>query len=388
MIKKFTSCFFALIVLVFTVSCSGDSDEPVVNNQPFTLTTEAVQILNASTVMFNGKISSITNTYPGFCWSSTPNFAFNQEQALAVSQVGNDGVFSLTLTNEFLPGTTYYVKAFSQENGNLVFGNEVSFIIPLTLTTTDVTEIFTTTATLNGQIAQGDSDFGYVGFVYSQTPNPTANNSRVDTYVLGTDSFNIEISNLAPATTYYVRAMQIKNYGTSQVSYVYGEQKEFKTAGYSGPAGGLVAYDKGVVTDGWRYLEIYPTTINYDTSWAVGSAWGADSNFISGLSQQFGSGLNNTQLIANNTSQANCAAKLCFNYTRNGFSDWFLGSVDEMVKVSNSLKKGNIITLESAWTSSQVDADGAYRTWLNNGTYQNYTGYKGDYEEVYPLRRY
>lgn len=38
--------------------------------------------------------------------------------------------------------------------------------------------------------------------------------------------------------------------------YSYTEEKQFHTTGYLGPARGDVIYDKGEISDGWRYLEI------------------------------------------------------------------------------------------------------------------------------------
>ena len=44
-------------------------------------------------------------------------------------------------------------------------------------------------------------------------------------------------------------------------------------------------------------------------------------------------GLNNTNLITSSCTESNIAAKLCSNFTFEGFDDWYLGSIDEFIKL-------------------------------------------------------
>lgn len=219
-----------------------------------------------------------------------------------------------------------------------------------------VKDIFPTWAKFQGNITQTYSNSFTVGFVYSKTPNPTANNgTMVSDYKSGSTDFTFNSLNLDYNTTYYIRAF-VKN---TDGNYIYSTESTFKTTGYYGPAGGYVAYDKGETTNGWRYMEIHPTTINY-SSGGVGGNWGTVNNFISGTYPDFGKGKENTTIIVNNEPAANCAAKLCDNLVRNGFSDWYLPSSEELITMNQELKKANIAIPNNAWSSSQYTGIEAY----------------------------
>lgn len=218
------------------------------------------------------------------------------------------------------------------------------------------TEIFPTSVIFRGSIVQQDGQGETPGFVYSTSPNPTVvNNASVSTLAQGSTNFQVKSGTLQPNTTYYVRGYIKKSEGV----YTYTSESSFKTTGYYGPGGGYVAYDKGEYVNGWRYMEIHPTTINYSSA-GVGGQWGNIGDFISGTYPDFGKGLENTNIIVAANPGANCAAKLCDNLVRNGQSDWFLPSSQELLTLYHELKKGNISISSSAWSSTQFDGNSAY----------------------------
>ena len=61
--------------------------------------------------------------------------------------------------------------------------------------------------------------------------------------------------------------------------------------GDNGPAGGIIFYDKGYFSDGWRYLEMAPLTIK------ITAQWGMKETIIPDISTAVGSGRKNTQNI-------------------------------------------------------------------------------------------
>ena len=94
-----------------------------------------------------------------------------------------------------------------------------------TLTTNNVTNISTTSATCGGNVtSDGGATVTARGVCWSTSQNPTVNNSHT-TNGSGTGSFTSSITSLTPNTTYYVRAYATNSAGTS-----YGTQKSFTTS--------------------------------------------------------------------------------------------------------------------------------------------------------------
>ena len=177
---------------------------------------------------------------------------------------------------------------------------------------------------------------------------------------------------------------------------------------YIGPSGGYVFYDKGVYSDGWRYLEAAPAdlslvngTPSVDSS-LTGSVYfysgffrlsdSSDELYVNGTTKYkatnctktaVGTGKSNTQLLvdamgenaykyphggSDNTAKiSNYAAKACYvlTYTVNGvtFDDWFLPSKDELNLMYTSLYKQNLGGFaddDIYWTSSEDDINPSY----------------------------
>ena len=130
------------------------------------------------------------------------------------------------------------------------------------------------------------------------------------------------------------------------------------SVGSVGPAGGYVFYDKGSVTNGWRYLEVASSDYGNPLE------WGCDGTNIPGTSTAIGTGQSNTNLIIQNCNSINIAARACDTAVINGFSDWYLPSRDDFNLIYqnlNPLGVGNFINSNGNqwnryWTSSQIGA--------------------------------
>lgn len=163
----------------------------------------------------------------------------------------------------------------------------------------------------------------------------------------------------------------------------HGSGSESFRIGSRGPAGGYVFYDCDADNEsgnadglkssecGWRYLEAAPEDL------LVECVWGDDGFF--GTKDGIGEGKNNTDIIVKYASKdrPNNAATVCRNYSQGGYSDWFLPSTDELMKLTNkkiSKRIGNMKYMY--WTSTEAD----YR--------QAVKGYQsGDYGLVSPSER-
>lgn len=385
-ILSILTCF----VLIF-VSCSSD-DDTVEYQYPEVQTLSA--IVDGTSVILGGNLvkkgSGGDIQERGVCWSTTnlPEYYYDNTRSDFLNQMG---IFQFSIDNELQPNTVYYARAFViNETNNITYGEVVTFTTGnySLLKTLPPTEILTNQAILKGHLTQPPNESSLVNFAYSKTPNPTINNNTISTVINGTDTFQATIEGLDHSTTYYVRTFIVLDNN----EIIYGEQKEFKTAGYVGPAGGYIAYDKGEDNEGWRFLEIYPQTLSYNINQTTGGAWGTYDFFISGTTNLFGMGIQNTDIISNNDPADNCAAKLCKNAVINGYSDWFLASSDELLLIAKSLKSSNIMTIDHAWTSTQYNALTAKSIEFhsNNHTHYVFNDNPKSYSNlnIYPVRRY
>jgi hypothetical protein len=135
--------------------------------------------------------------------------------------------------------------------------------------------------------------------------------------------------------------------------------------GDRGPAGGFVFHDKGVLTNGWRYLEAAPNDIGP-------AQWGVPSTDVSGTSTAAGTGRANTQRIVPVLEQAgeDGAALLCASIDINGHTGWFLPSKDELNLMYVNLKAKGLGGFGNGyyWSSSQSYYDGAWIQRFSDGS--------------------
>jgi len=132
---------------------------------------------------------------------------------------------------------------------------------------------------------------------------------------------------------------------------------------YPGAASGLVFYDKGYYSEGWRYLEAAPAS----SEWSE-VAWGAAGVLIGGTGAQLGDGELNTQRIVSKLGDsapfgvgARYAAKLCSDYTYRGYDDWFLPSKAELdLMYQQKASIGGFSTTSNYWSSSEENSINAW----------------------------
>ena len=126
--------------------------------------------------------------------------------------------------------------------------------------------------------------------------------------------------------------------------------------GERGPGGGIIFYDKGSVTDGWRYLEAAPAETEFT------AAWGPDGKEMPETELAIGSGRKNTRIIADRLKQlgeTGRAAQLCDGLEYNGYTDWFLPSYNELILMIKTLSEKGLGGFEGwYWSSSSEQYDG------------------------------
>ena len=172
--------------------------------------------------------------------------------------------------------------------------------------------------------------------------------------------------------------------------------------GDTGPGGGVVFYDKGNSSGGWRYLEVAPGGwygIGPDDpllEWAPGTVPGTPGyeNVPGATGIAIGTGRANTRAIIAIVGDAdpatNCpAAWACVNYRGGGKSDWFLPSLDELnelYKQSYVVGGFDLINSYPYWSSSQYSEYAAFCQYFTFGSL-DVDGKFNDYP-VRPIRAF
>jgi TolB-like protein len=124
--------------------------------------------------------------------------------------------------------------------------------------------------------------------------------------------------------------------------------------GDTGPGGGIVFYDKGVFSGGWRYLEAAPVETEFTAPWS------ASEEYVQSISTAVGSGKRNTELIVERLRQLGengSAAQVCVSLNFDGYKDWFLPSKDELNLMYKNLKRKRLGGFSNIyyWSSSQAN---------------------------------
>jgi hypothetical protein len=125
--------------------------------------------------------------------------------------------------------------------------------------------------------------------------------------------------------------------------------------GDTGPAGGIVFYDKGNDNDGWRYMEVSPSSLGT-------AQWGTYGTSVM-TDTTIGMGKRNTLILVDTLrgmGETGRAAQLCVEYGGGGVNDWFLPSRDELNAIYTSLVKSYLVIDQGLtgwtgvyWSSSQ-----------------------------------
>ena len=191
------------------------------------VTTSEPMLITGNSAMGGGNVSVSDGTYilvRGLCWATHENPTTNEDSFL--EEGSGVGSFSATMTGLNF-STTYYVRAYAVTPSGTVYGEQQSFTtrdgIP-TLTTTDITNITSISATSGGNITDnGGLNVTARGVCWSTSPNPTVSDSHT-TNGTGTGIFTSNITGLEISTTYYVRAYATTNAGTA-----YGDEVSFTT---------------------------------------------------------------------------------------------------------------------------------------------------------------
>ena len=187
---------------------------------PVVLTLDMTDI-TSTTAKGHGKVtdqggSAVTER--GVCWSTSPSPTISGSH----SQSGTGtGEYTVSISN-LTPGTRYYVRAYATNDQGTTYGEQKDFTTAATLPTVVTGDISGTTA--HGEVTDaGGAIVTERGICWGTSHNPTTAGTHGSSGT-GTGTFSVELTDLAPGTTYYVRA-----YATNSAGTAYGSEKTLTT---------------------------------------------------------------------------------------------------------------------------------------------------------------
>ena len=382
---------FALILgITLAYSCSTSSD----GNGNSTTTVVPIAPSNLT-----GVVASPTQINLSWTDNSTNETGFKIERKTGTGNYAIVGTTSddiTTFSNTGLtPSTSYTYRVYSNNSvGNsLTYSNELNLtttsLINLPTLTTGALSLITSSSAVSGGTISSDGGASITarGVCWSTSANPTIALSTKTNNGSGIGTFVSNLSSLALNVTYYIRS-----YASNIVGTGYGNEISFTTRyaiGDIGPAGGFIFYDKGVSSNGWRYLEASPSDYNTGIAWWNGTWVYTNTTGIS-PNTSLGAGKANTLLIISANNNLSNAAKVCDNYSYNGFSDWYLPSSEELQLICQNLYSSGIGNLQPNFYWSSTDTNRIHNaTWMQlNGCYVRTDGGRDMLNLVRPIRQF
>ena len=255
-------------------------------------------------------------------------------------------VFDLSLyPTAIVDSTTYYWRACAKESSGSwgAWSTTASFTTKFPAASTPTFNPPSGTYTTNQSVAISSTTANATIYYTTDSTTPTTgSNKYTGTAITATVSPATTIEAIAVAAGYKQSAVGIATYN-----------KKY-SIGDTGPAGGLIFYDKGSYSNGWQYLEAAPSDQSTGIQWYNGSytTTGATATAI-------GTGAANTQAIVASQGAGSYAAELCADLTLGGYSDWFLPSEDELNQMYVNLKEQGRGGFASAWYWSSSENIGS-----------------------------
>ena len=312
---------------------------------PFVETRAATNI-KGSTATLNGVVNANDlPTFVTFEYGTTPSHG----TTIASSQspvTGNiSGYVSADITG-LIAGTTYYFRVIAANSLGKTTGIDIPFKysgeVPFAKTNA-ATNYSPRAAQLNGIVNAHDLSTA-VTFEYGTTTNYGTTITATQNSVTGATSTRVSanVMDLKAGTDYHYRIIATNDEGTT-----YGGDVTFKSEYVIGEYlyGGYIFY---VDETGEHGLVCAPSDQSLNALWGNCTPAGTSGKVIN-------TGYQNTTDIVLGCPDEGIAAKLCYDLEMNGYSDWFLPSIDELFLMYTNLYTKGLGGFEDCfyWSSTQ-----------------------------------
>jgi hypothetical protein len=298
-----------------------------------TLTTSMNKFRYRAIVTFSDSDSlTVVETSTVATLTINPAISITSTQTAITTKYGAGGT---TRNVTFTGGTdtrTVSASATSLANGKITFDTATA---RFTIDTRTAVGTYLDTITVTDAKGATASYVQTIIFTVADTLTVTSDTPTALTFTGSEAVFTPTVSSVSGLVTGDVISGATFNYSASSLTCANGGTC---AVGEVGPSGGHVFYVSPTVINvaagistGGVYLEAAPVS-------AQGMAeFGCTGSNAPGTSYAVGSGAANTLAIMNACATAGIASRVIANATYNGFSDWFMPSLDEMTLIYNNL---------------------------------------------------
>jgi uncharacterized protein (TIGR02145 family) len=213
-------------ILIATILILSGCKQEVIPT--ITIETNTPTNLTAISGTFGGNVTSadgFTIVKRGVCISTKQNPTLIDGHVISTTPLTSN-TFNVQINN-LNTNTTYYYRAFVDTQTGTYYGNELTFttsIMAPVVSTTQISSITGFSAISGGTIVNnGGANVTARGVCWNTSPNPTTQHYKT-VNGSGNGTYQSNLTDLLPNTTYYVRAYATNSQGTG-----YGGEIEFKT---------------------------------------------------------------------------------------------------------------------------------------------------------------
>lgn len=194
-------------VVITATSNDGDKKatcQLTVGKKGASISAPEVSNITATTALVSGSIRALAVEIQeqGLCYATTPSPTVDGQQKVVLT--GEDVFYTLTGLTQ---STTYYVRLYAVVDGNVSYGEEVSFTTTGELKTAfQPTDIYTNKIILVSPAPVGVTS---MQICYGQSPNPRITDNITTAYVEDDGMLHLTLDvGIIPGRTYYLRSYE------------------------------------------------------------------------------------------------------------------------------------------------------------------------------------